>query len=97
MTCVELASGVFDDFERCLDHMTQFVAEDAPTRINEIVEALQILAHSPYIGRPVRGGKRELVIGRGTRGYIALYRYASASDIATILAIRSQGEAGSKR
>ncbi|MGB8841211.1 MAG: type II toxin-antitoxin system RelE/ParE family toxin [Aliidongia sp.] len=96
MARVELAGGVFDDFERFLDHMAQFEIEDAPARINEIVEALQILAHSPYIGRRVRGGKRELVIGRGTRGYVALYRYAAASDVITVLAIRSQREAGHK-
>ena len=96
MTRVELVGGVFDDFERFLDHMAQFEVEDAPTRINEFIEAMQILAHSPYIGRPVRGGKRELVIGRGTRGYVVLYRYAAASDVATILVIRSQREAGYK-
>jgi toxin ParE1/3/4 len=96
MARVELASGVFDDFERFLDHMAQFQIEDAPARINEIVEALQILTHSPYIGRRVRGGKRELVIGRGTRGYVALYRYAAVSDVATVLAIRSQREVGQK-
>jgi toxin ParE1/3/4 len=96
MARVELAGGVFDDFERFLDHMAQFEIEDAPARINEIVEALQILAHSPYIGRRVRGGKRELVIGRGTRGYVALYRYAVASDVVTVLAIRSQREVGQK-
>jgi toxin ParE1/3/4 len=96
MARVELASGVFDDFERFLDHMAQFQIEDAPARINEIVEALQILTHSPYIGRRVQGGKRELVIGRGTRGYVALYRYAAASDVVTVLAIRSQREVGQK-
>jgi len=45
----------------------------------------------------VRGGKRELVIGRGSRGYVALYRYVSKIDTVFLLAVRSQREAGYKR
>ena len=44
----------------------------ASQRMREILEAIQILTHSPLIGRPVKDGKRELVIGRATRGYVAL-------------------------
>ena len=43
--------------------MARFEVEDAPARIGEIVEAVQLLTHSPLIGRPVKGGKRELVMG----------------------------------
>jgi hypothetical protein len=38
-----------------------------------------------------------LVIGRGTRGYVALYRYSGASDIVNILGILSRREAGYER
>ena len=31
--------------------MVRFEVEDAPARIAEIVEALQLLTHSPLIGR----------------------------------------------
>jgi hypothetical protein len=41
--------------------------------------------------------KRELVIGQGSRGYVALYRYLAEIDTAFILAIRSQRESGYKR
>ena len=51
------------------------MVEDAPARIGQLLEAIQILAHSPLIGRKVRGGKRELVVGRDARGYVALYRF----------------------
>jgi toxin ParE1/3/4 len=97
MARVELASEVFDDFDRFLHHMAQFEIQDAPARIVEIVQAIQVLTHSPFIGRPVEGGKRELVIGRGLRGYVALYRFVADIDTVFVLAIRGQREAGFKR
>ena len=97
MACVELAPEIFDDFNRFLDHMARFEVEEAPARIGEIVQAIQILTHSPLIGRPVRGGKRELVIGRNSHGYIALYRFVASIDTVFVLAIRSQRESGYKR
>lgn len=96
MTRIEMAPEVFDDFNRFFDHIAQFDLGSAPERIGEILAAVQILATSPMIGRPVKGGKRELVIGRASRGYVALYRYVAALDTAFVLAIRSQRESGYK-
>ena len=96
MTRIELAAEVLDDFDRFFDHIAQFDAGSAPQRIGEILEAIQILTHSPLIGRPVKGGKRELVIGHATRGYVALYRYVAAIDTVFLLAVRAQREAGYK-
>jgi plasmid stabilization system protein ParE len=93
---VELAPEVLDDFDRFLRHMAEYEIEDAPTRIAKIVQAIDVLTHSPLIGRPARGGKRELVIGRGSRGYLALYRYVARIDTVFVLAIRSQRESGYK-
>lgn len=76
--------------------MAQYDAVDTAKRIEEIIEAIQILAHSPQIGRPVRDGKRELVIGKGARGYVALYRYLAEVDTVFILAVRAQRESGFK-
>ena len=97
MTRIEIAPEVLDDFDRFFDHIARFDLGSAPERIAEIVEAVQVLATSPLIGRPVRGGKRELVIGRGSRGYVALYRYAAPIDTVFPLAVRSQRESGYKR
>ena len=97
MTRIELAPEVLDDFDRVFDHIAQHDPGSAPERIGGIVGTLQILAHSPQIGRPVQGGKRELVIGRASRGYVALYHYVSAIDTVFVLAVRSQREAGFKR
>lgn len=66
-------------------------------RRGDILEAIQILTHSPLIGRPVKDGKRELVIGRVTRGYVALYRYVAAINTVIVLAVRAQREGGCKR
>lgn len=67
-------------------------------RVEELLEAIQILSHSPEVGRPVRGGKRELLIGRATRSYVALYRYVELIDTVFVLAVCSQRAArGSPR
>jgi plasmid stabilization system protein ParE len=97
MARVELVPEVFDDFDRFLHHMAQFDIQDAPAWIGEIVRGIEILTHSPLIGRPVKGGKRELVIGRGSGGYVALYRFVADIDTVFVLAIRSQRESGFKR
>lgn len=97
MSRIGIAPEVLDDFDRILDHIAQFDVGSAPQRIAEIVDAVQILANNPLIGRPVRGGKRELIIGRGSRGYVALYRYVAKIDMVFLLAVRSQRESGYKR
>lgn len=93
MARIEFAPEVFDDFDRILEHLVEFEVPDTHSRTREILAALGLLTHSPNIGRKVKGGKRELVIGQGAHGYVALYRFVSAADTAFILAIRAQREA----
>jgi plasmid stabilization system protein ParE len=97
MPRIQLAPEVLDDFDRFFDHLAKHGIPDTPERIGEIIEAIQLLAHSPLIGRKAKGGKRELVIGQASRGYVALYRYVSDVDTVFVLAIRSQRESGYKR
>ena len=94
MSRIELASELGEDFDRILDHLARYKVEHSELRILEIINALDVLEHNPMIGRPLTNGMRELVIGRGSHGYIALYRYVSEIDTVFILAIRSQREAG---
>lgn len=96
MARIEFAPDVFEDFDRFLDHMARFGVEDPAVRLRAIVQAIQVLTHSPLIGRPVRGGRRELVIGRDAQGYVVLYRFVPSIDVVFVLAVRSQRESGYK-
>lgn len=97
MSRIELAPEIGDDFDRILDHLQRHEVTDAAARIQEILQAIDVLAHNPLIGRPTRADMQELVIGRRSRGYVALYRYIPEIDTVFVLAIRSQREAGYAR
>ena len=89
MTRIELAPEVLDDLDRFFEHIAQFDAGSARQRIGDILEVIQVLTLSSLIGRPVKDGKRELIIGRATQGYVALYRYVAAIEILFVLAVRA--------
>lgn len=91
---IRLAPAVLDDFDRIVEHLHQYEVEAADARVAAIISALDVLADNPLIGRPVGDDRRELLIGRGSRGYVALYRYLPVLDIALVLAVRAQREAG---
>ena len=94
MSRIELAPEVAEDFDRILNHLATYQVENPSQHIGDIIKALDVLEQNPLIGRPAANGKRELVIGRHTRGYLALYRFVPEMDIVFVLAIRSQREAG---
>jgi len=94
MTRIELAPEVLDDFDRIIDHLQEHDGDDATARANHIIQAIDVLASNPLIGRPLATGMRELIIGRRNRGYVALYRYVADIDTVFVLAIRGQREAG---
>lgn len=97
MARVELAPEVADDFDRILSHLADYEVSDGLSRLQDIIAAIDVLERNPLIGPPGPAGNRELVIGRGARGYVALYRYAAAIDTVFVLAVRSQREAGFAR
>ncbi len=94
MARIELAPEVADDIDRILQHLLEHEVADARSRIEDIIRAIDVLERNPLIGRIVRTGLRELVIGRRARGYVALYRYIDGLDTVFVLAIRGQKEAG---
>jgi len=94
MSRIALAPEVGDDLDRILEHLMAHEGTDAPSRIEDIMRAIDVLERNPLIGRPARAELRELVIGRRARGYVALYRYVAELDTVFVLAIRSQKEAG---
>ncbi|MBB1076362.1 type II toxin-antitoxin system RelE/ParE family toxin [Rhodoferax sp. 4810] len=81
-----------------LQRLTDFLLESDPHAAHKTVavifDALQVLEHSPDIGRKVRSGMRELVISRGRTGYLALYRFFPIQQKVLVLALRHQREAG---
>ena len=94
MSRIELAPEVGEDLDRIFDYLAQYDVADAPGHIQDIIQAISVLEHNPLIGRLVMDDMRELVIGRRTRGYVALYRYIAEMDAVFVLALRSQREAG---
>lgn len=94
MARIELVPELQDDFDRNFDHLARHDLDNAAARIQEIVQAFDVLETNPLIGRPASGDKRELIIGRRSRGCVALYRYVPEIDTVFILAVRSQREAG---
>ncbi len=92
MTHVILSRQVKDDFDRIFDFLFEHAPEYATLRIEAIISAIDVLASSPMIGRPVSEGQRELIISTGASGYLALYRYDPVADTIYVLAVRSQRE-----
>lgn len=97
MADVRLAPGVIDDLDRIVEHLRQHEVEAAEARGAGIISALDVLTDNPLIGRPAGDDRRELLIGCGAHGYVALYRYLPVLDTALVLAIRAQREGGYAR
>ncbi|CAM5273552.1 type II toxin-antitoxin system RelE/ParE family toxin [Rhodanobacter lindaniclasticus] len=97
MARIELAPEVGEDFQRILDHLASHQAADITGRLHEIVAAIDVLATNPVIGQPGSNGKRELVIGKASHGYVALYRYVESLDFVFVLVVRARREAGFTR
>jgi toxin ParE1/3/4 len=94
MTRLLFAGRLADDFARIEAHLLAHEVGDVQARLTEIVDALQVLTQHPLIGRKVASERRELVIGRGARGYVALYAYDPFDDVVAVAALRAQREAG---
>ena len=92
MSQVILSAGLREDFDRIFDFLFDYVPDHAALHIEAIIDAVDVLASSPLIGRPVAAGQRELIISHGASGYLALYRFDPAQDTVFVLALRSQRE-----
>lgn len=96
MARVELVDEVAQDFDRILQHLIEHGVDQPYQRIDEILQGCALLAQHPQIGRPVVGptgrALRELVIGEGSHGYLALYEYRAALDLVLVVALRAQRE-----
>lgn len=81
-----------------LDRLVTFLGNEEPATAlatSALVHgALQVLRTYPSIGRPLENVLRELVISRGSTGYLALYKYDVRADRVVVLALRHQRAAG---
>lgn len=94
MASVELANRIAEDIQRIVAHLAEHDAPATEERVAGVFRTLQVLEDNPLIGRLVRDELRELVIGRDSHGYLALYIHKPLDDTVYVLAIRSQREAG---
>ena len=94
MTSLRFGEGVAEDIERIAQHWRSYQVECVHERLAEIFDALGLLMRHPTIGRPAGALHRELIIGQGSRGYVARYRYDPLDDAIEVLALRAQREAG---
>ncbi|MFW2357897.1 type II toxin-antitoxin system RelE/ParE family toxin [Hydrogenophaga sp.] len=92
MTRWLLAEEAVADLNRLTDFLLQTAPEAAVGTVDLVLDALQILASHPLVGRPLPGNLRELVISRGRTGYLALYSFDASADTVLVLALRHQRE-----
>ncbi len=96
MPRVIITAGAARGFEEC----RRFLAEkspDAASRAGQTISRrFRRLEAAPAAGRPLpeQPELRELIIGFGESGYVALYRYEPDADAVYVLAFRHQKEAG---
>jgi len=94
MALVVMSARALADLERIVDFLRKVPSGDADATLEAILDALAVLERHPQIGRPVDAALRELVIGHGRSGYVALYRHRLGPDRVEVLAMRQQREAG---
>lgn len=94
MARVELLPGVFEDLQHIADHLERYDAGHVQARLGEVISAFDVLVDNPLIGRPMAEDHSVLVIGRGSRGYVALSRYVPLIGSVFVLAIRAQRGSG---
>ena len=91
-----VTEGAARGLDRCLGFLAERNPEASLRARQTIARSFRLLTTSPGIGRPWAGAPelRELVIGFGDSGYVALYRHDPADDAVYLLAFRHQREAG---
>ncbi|MSP98054.1 MAG: type II toxin-antitoxin system RelE/ParE family toxin [Betaproteobacteria bacterium] len=89
-----VASNADADLDRLVTFLGEVEPAAALATYDLLLGALEMLRTYPTIGRPVDDVIGELVISRGSTGYLALYEYDARADRVVVLALRHQREAG---
>jgi toxin ParE1/3/4 len=96
MARVQITVRALADLERLFDFLAEQNPKLARERMLSVRRAFELLADHPLLGRQAEDGRRELILARGSFGYVAKYRWVPAEDVILILAVRHQLEAGYK-
>jgi len=94
VTSLLYSARALEDLDRLADFLQESDPASAASTPALIMRGLGILEEHPCMGQPVGDDLRALVISRGKTGYVALYRYREDVDMAVVLAVRHQREAG---
>ncbi len=98
MPQINITRRAWNDFIRLRAFIEEKNPRAARRAAERITTAIDQLAAFPLLGRPCQehlpADFRELLIGFGNDGYVALYRVDAAADTVTLVAIRHQREAG---
>ena len=94
MARVQITTRALADLERLFEFLVDHNPKLARERMLSVRRAFELLSDHPLLGRQAEDGRRELILSRGRFGYIAKYRWVPSEDVALILAVRHQLEAG---
>ena len=96
MPRVIVTEGALRGLKRCHGFLSAKLPQAARRAAQAIERQFTLLETTPDMGRPFPElpELRELVIGFGDSGYVALYRHEAVDDVVYMLAFRHQREAG---
>ena len=96
MPRVIVTEGAGQGLERCRNFLVAKNPQASKRAGQAIERQFLLLETTPDMGRPFLElpELRELVIGFGDSGYVALYRFDLTADTVYVLAFRHQKEAG---
>jgi len=89
--------AALEDVQRLYRFLAQKNPDAAQRAVKAIRSGVRVLGQQPGLGRPIDDmpdAFREWVIDFGDSGYVARYHVDVSADVATILAVRHQKEAG---
>lgn len=97
MALLRFTPGALADLERLATFLHESDPVEAAQTLPLILDGIKVLGTHPLIGRPVDSRRRELLVFRGSSGYVAQYAFLPSADEVVVLAIRHQREVESGR
>lgn len=96
MPRIIITEGAATGLESCRQFLAEKNTLAARRAAQAILRQFSLLESHPNTGRPLDSlpELRELVIGCGDSGYVALYRFDEKTNMVFVLAFRHQKEAG---